>query len=639
MKKNLIRVLSLCLMATMILSGCNKNGDETQTPTTEVVESTAVSIVGTGTHEVGEVVTLENLITVEEAQVGNITQQAILGSDGSLITELDTSTPGSYQVNIIVEFIDGSGYNGTYAYEVTGPTADEEALQLYDSASKYDVISLDNGSVLTFLYDDYVFYMKNEYSAEEDGSLSVHSETTDKDNANSISFMKDSITYSINTGANVEFSYATYDNLMQSYDLLFGMIGGMVDGMTEENGEDDAAEEFTNALSITGQFIKEMITDGGTEYAGVLYSLDGTQYSVERAMVNLMYSKITGQVSDDIKITAGYKITNKETGDVFCISNGNDPATLVSEIIPESETEETEESPYETLEDMMSYIRENANTDSMVKEDTFSIDELKSVILAGQVIEEATEPEQEVEDTEVDVNISEEIQEVPNDTIAQSATYQERHPEIYTWPESETKYRRFLYAITPTTTFNQSIYFKDGTYRLSGEEDVSGDVTMNGENVTGGTGGTSNNSKAQTHNIVSPYATYVLTANSNMDFDTANSTTDKLTFTYGNQKYYVESVKSSDISKYQKSSIYNTDYFEDGSFTVEAKSSEKRTTALGQIIPYNVTYKDPNSGRNVTNGYMVVYNIQNDYLCLYSENLQSTITLLGLMEELVTEVK
>lgn len=639
MKKNLIRVLSLCLMATMILSGCNKNGDETQTPTTEVVESTAVSIVGTGTHEVGEVVTLENLITVEESQVGNITQQAILGSDGSIITELDTSIPGSYQVNIIVEFIDGSGYNGTYAYEVTGPTADEEALQLYDSASEYDVISLDNGSVLTFLYDDYVFYMKNEYSAEEDGSLSVHSETTDKDNANSISFMKDSITYSINTGANVEFSYATYDNLMQSYDLLFGMIGGMIDGMTEENGEDDAAEEFTNALSITGQYIKEMITDGGTEDAGVLYSLDGTQYSVERAMVNLMYSKITGQVSDDIKITAGYKITNKETGDVFCISNGNDPATLVSEIIPESETEETEEFPYETLEDMMSYIRENANTDNMVEEDTFSIDELKSVILAGQVIEEVTEPEQEVENTEVDVNISEEIQEVPNDTIAQSATYQERHPEIYTWPESETKYRRFLYAITPTTTFNQSIYFKDGTYRLSGEEDVSGDVTMNGENVIGGTGGTSNNSKTQTHNIVSPYATYVLTANSNMDFDTANSTTGKLTFTYGNQKYYVESVKSSDISKYQKSSIYNTDYFEDGSFTVEAKSSEKRTTALGQIIPYNVTYKDPNSGRNVTNGYMVVYNIQNDYLCLYSENLQSTVTLLGLMEELVTEVK
>lgn len=625
MKRRLMKVLAICLMMTTVLAGCSKGEPAPQEPVGDVVENTSVSIIGTGTYQVDDVVTIDHIIKIDDAAIGNVVQTAILSSTGTLITELDTSEKGTFEVTVLVEFNDSTSFSGTYAYTVEGPSGDEEAMSLLKNAKDYDVVTVSNGSIFTVLHDGvadfYTVVTNNSDVVYEDGSISLTS--TSKDKANYMSFVKDGIEYFIAYNDVADDTFIDYAKFTEP---LFSDIP-VVDEETELTDEELYELNYTTML-------QNLIQDKGIENVGTLWSIDGRQYTVERSLVGIKYSYMTGQVSDDVVLTASYRLTDVETADTITLNmiNSDLAGAIVFPFI--MDVPEDTEIPTE-YEEYISFMRENFNASERVKEDIFSVEEVREMILAGQLI--TTDKETNTESVD---GIEDEIQEIPNDTIAKQATYSERHPEIYTWPDNETKYRRWCYVITPSTTYNQVIYFEDGTYRLStGEYEDSVTVGDEGsgqsESTPGGDG------KVTTHNIVSPYATYVLSnsKDSNITFDYNTSNASMLVFTYSGQKYFVESVKSSDITKYQKNSLYNLDYFKDGQFTVTASNEEKRATSLGQIIPYNVSYVDPNSGRTVKSGYMCVYNIQNDYLCIYSENLASTISLMGLLENVVIEVK
>lgn len=628
MKKRLMKVLTICLMVTTVLAGCSKGEPAPQEPVDDVVESTAVSIIGTGTHQVDDVVTIDSIIKIDDAAVGNVIQSAMLSSTGTLITELDTSEKGTFEVTILVEFADSTSFSGTYAYTVEGPSGDEEALSLLKNAKDYDVISLSKGSLFTVIHDGTAnFYTVVTNGSEvvlEDGSISITE--TSKDKANYMAFVKDGVDY-----------FVAYDDVADDTFIDYAKFTGpLYEDMPVVDEETELTDEEKYELNYI-TMLQNLIEDKGIENIGTLWSIDGRQYTVERSLIGIKYSYMTGQVSDDVVLTGSYRLTDVETGDTVTLNMTQ--TDLAGAIIfpfimnvPEDEKIPTE------YEEYIAFVRENFNANERVKEDVFSVEKVREMLLAGQSIE----AKEEGSNTESVDGIEEEIQDIPNDTIAKQATYSERHPEIYTWPDNETKYRRWCYVITPTTTYNQVIYFEDGTYRLStGEYDDNVVVGDEGSGQSGDTLSGGSDSKTTTHNIISPYATYVLSnaKDTNMVFDYNASNASMLVFTYSGQKYIVESVKSSDITKYQKNSLYNLDYFKDGQFTVSSSAEEKRATNLGQIIPYNVSYVDPNSGRTVKSGYMCVYNIQNDYLCIYSENLASTITLIGLLDNIVSEVK
>ena len=623
MKRNIAKVLAVLLMTATVLAGCSKN-EPTNEPTSDMVESTAVTIIGSGEHQVGETVIIDNIISIEEASAGNVIQKAILAGNGSLLTELDTSTPGSYEVTVIVEFADSSGFSGVYSYEVIGSTGDEQAVQLLNAADAYEVFSLPNGSLVTVLHDKNLKFFEailtNGEVTYQEGDISYTE--SNKDNANYIQFTSKGKEYYLTIKDAASSTFITADMLLESLSIP-----------ANESESDYESEEQTEEDKYAGYFttiLQNLIKDKGIESVGNLWSIDGRQYTVERSLIGINYSYLTGQVSDDVVLTSSYRLTDVDTADTITLNVIDSDLgyaifePFMSDVVSDVELPED-------YDGYLSYVRDNVDTSVFVKEDTFTVESVKNVLLAGQSVTVA-----EPESTE-EVDIEEQLQEIPNDTIAKETTYNQRHPEIYTWPDSETKYRRFLYVITSNTTFNQAIYFPDGTYRLSGDDEYKDNITIGDD----GSGGNSGNTNSSTHNIISPYATYVLSngGDSELVFDYNTSNASRLVFTYGGQKYYVESVKSSDITRYQKNSIYNPDFFKDGSFTVTSSNEDKRVTSLGQIIPYNVSYTDPNSGRNVKSGYMCVYNIQNDYLCIYSENLASTVTLLGLMEKVVVEVK
>ena len=173
----------------------------------------------------------------------------------------------------------------------------------------------------------------------------------------------------------------------------------------------------------------------------------------------------------------------------------------------------------------------------------------------------------------------------------------------------------------------------------SGKEDVmsGADSGSSGNNNTVSNAGEYNNTVSLA--LVSTTGTYyVSNANrSDVTMDTAGSNNSVAKFTYNGNVYYIESVKATTITNYQKSCIYSTNDMADGNYEIKDNAAKAETTTIGKITPYTISYRDT-KGNNQTKGYMAVYNINNEYLVIYSDNMDSdTSNMVSLLKDLVTK--
>lgn len=622
MKRKVSIILALAITGSMLLTGCANpldkfKKDKTVEESTEVVEEdNRVSVIGSGAYTVGDTVTIDDIVSVSADVAGDVTQKVILDDMGQISDTLDTSATGEYSVSIVVEFIDGTGWSDSYSYVVEGPTGDEQATSLYNSYDGHTIITGQNGTNVTAVY------RTSDMSLTDDETTMISLVGQDK-------IVR---LFTTDTDSNIA---SRIEDLKQSYAVSLDSYKQSLIDSGETISDEDSAK-YDLAKDVYTQLLENIIGDTTETEVGKLYSLDGTQVTVSEVTASLMYSRITGQVSDDRTYPIGYLLKDSSTSDIIYVEVV--PLTESTSLVPLNDDDNL---TYTNYDEFLAGVKEIVTSDRIP---TFSsvvpYDSLTGMILAGRTTGESETVT--TEDNAIEVETSEEEETVSDAIKSAKQTYESKYPQVYKWPENSlgTQYSRWDYIIDEETTFTTTIILADGTAVTS---DSDSDISINTNSSNGATG-ISSASSAETSNevmrsLVSSYGTYTV---SNTDIpdaliDTESSTSSVIKLSYNGNVYYIETARTSTISNYQKTCIYSTSDMSSADYTIAADESKATTTSVGKITPYSITYNDTNNKEQVK-GYMAVYNINNDYLVIYADNMdKDTTTMTDLLSKLISK--
>lgn len=642
MKKRACKIAALMVATSLLMTGCSNpldkfKKDDTTVQGTETVEQPNVSVTDVTEYNKGDTVLPTDLVSYG-ADVA-VTNVAILGTDGSLLDSLDTSVAGEYTVNIVVEMADGNNFTTEYSYTVLGVQADKEAEEIYQKSTSKVAIAGKNNSVLTVTVDGNGDSI-GQYNYTEDPSTGSFSISTDSDKE------ANAATVALSNGYGLSIAPVTSKyNVDDAVQVLTGMLSIAASNATEDDQK---------YIEYVTTFLQNMVEDAGSTSDGtMLHSLDGTQSTVYKANVKIKYSYLTGNAEDDKVIPVGYSIVNTledGTEEIFNVTMNYPEDTpygidVVADTIPASEGEDVP--VFDDYDAFLQSVKDSFDISAVTVNDTTDSDMnmILNHVLAGALSDIKHEDNMD-EDFGVGATNTETVEESSTEEPTESGvvgkakpTYQSKYPDLYKWPESDTKYRRWCYVMHDDNTYTNTVINSDGTFSESGKEEV-----MSGAD-SGNTGGNNTTSDAGAYDntvtlaLVSTTGTYyVSNANrSDVTMDTAGSNNSVAKFTYNGNVYYIESVKSTTITNYQKSCIYSTNDMADGNYEIKGDTVRATATTIGKITPYNISYRDIN-GNNQTKGYMAVYNINNEYLVIYADNMDSDAnTMVTLLKDLVTK--
>lgn len=634
MKRKISIILILTMVASMVLTGCTnpldkfKKGDE-EAPTEIVEENSNVTLTGTGTYFVGDIVTIDDVISIDESVAGNVTNKVFLSDTGSLLEQLDTTVAGEFTVNIVVEFSDVEGWQTQYTYIVEEPES-----KLPDNVKA----NFDNAT-------DICTY----------GSLSIV-------NKDGWEYQKDIVTTTIN-GVEIKPGIYYYDtanksdighayireyssmeeanSVLQSelVEVFAWTLSSTTSAESIEDFENSDVEVDTESNTMWSDFLSTVIVEEETSITGsTLYNVNGTVYS---SNVTAVYLDLSFMKEEYNKVLYAYKQYFNVDGKVYEITYYGDKedvedtldesditqVDITAGVVAEGGLKEQFTKVY-TANPLLSDIAYK----TLVMNPLSNLDILSDVVIIGTYEKEAVVEETTNNKVELEAGTKEET--VSGMVGNVKPTYQSKHPELYTWPESDTKYRKWVYVIGEGVTYTGSIILPDGTV-LS---------TENGDTIDSSNGSTSNGESTQANNsvvvsLMSSYGTYFVSNKDKQEaiIDTANSSSSVAVVSYNNNKYYIETARAATITNYQQNCIYSTAGMKDGSYAVESVDNKAVTTEIGKIIPYTISYTDYNYKKQ-EKGYMAVYNISNDYLVIYADNPDAdTSTMIELLSKLISK--
>lgn len=642
MKKRACKIAALMVATSLLMTGCSNpldkfKKDDVPVQETETIEQPNVSVTTVTEYNKGDTVLPTDLVSYGADTA--VTNVAILGTGGSLLDSLDTSTAGEYTVNIVVEMADGNNFTTEYTYTVLGVQPDKEASEIYQKSTSKVTLAGKNNSMLTVTVDGSGDSI-SQYNYTEDastGSFSISTDSSKEANAATVA-LSDGYGFSI---APVTKKYSVTDTL-QVLNGMFSMVAS------------DTSEDNQKYIGYVSTFLQNMVEDAGSTTDGTtLHSLDGTKSTLYKASAKIKYSYLTGNAADDKVIPIGYYIVNTledGTEELFNVTINYPQDTpygvdIVADTIPATEGEEVP--TFADYDGFLQSIKDSFDISTVTVNDTTSSDIslITSHVLAGSLADIKHEEDLDkgfgVGTTNEEV-LEQASTEEPTESGAVATakkTYQSKYPDLYKWPESDTKYRRWCYIVHDDNTYTNSVINPDGTFMESGKEEVmSGTDSGNvgGNNNTSNAGDYSN---AVTVSLVSTTGTYYVSNNNRSDvtMDTVGSTNSVAKFSYNGNVYYIESVKSTTITNYQKSCIYSTNDMAGGNYEIKNDTAKATTTTIGKITPYSISYVDT-KGNNQTKGYMAVYNINNEYLVIYADNMDAdTNNMVSLLRDLVTK--
>lgn len=634
MKRKISIILILTMVASMVLTGCTnpldkfKKGDE-EAPTEIVEENSNVTLTGAGTYYVGDIVTIDDVISIDESVAGNVTNKVFLSDTGSLLEQLDTTVAGEFTVNIVVEFIDAEGWQTQYTYIVEEPES-----KLPDNVKA----NFDNAT-------DICTY----------GSLSIV-------NKDGWEYQKDIVTTTIN-GVEIKPGIYYYDtanksdighayireyssmeeanSVLQSelVEVFAWTLSFTTSAESIEDFENSDVEVDTESNTMWSDFLSSVIVEEETSITGsTLYDVNGTVYS---SNVTAVYLDLSFMKEEYNKVLYAYKQYFNVDGKIYEITYYGDKedvedtldesditqVDITAGVVAEGGLKEQFTKVY-TANPLMSDIAYK----TLVMNPLSNLDVLSDVVIIGTYEKEAVV--EETTDNKIEVEAGAKEETVSGMVGNVKPTYQSKYPELYTWPESDTKYRKWVYVIGEGVTYTGSIILPDGTV-LS---------TENGDTIDSSNGSTSNGGSTQANNsvvvsLMSSYGTYFVSNKDKQEaiIDTANSSSSVAVVSYNNNKYYIETARAATITNYQQNCIYSTAGMKDGSYVVESVDSKAVTTEIGKIVPYTISYTDYNYKKQ-EKGYMAVYNINNDYLVIYADNPDAdTSTMIELLSKLISK--
>lgn len=656
MKKKFALVLTMLLLVTSI-TGCSMpsfgNKGEEESPSDSEVVTTFMTAKEGIEIEDGTVVSVDTIVDIDPAKAGEVSQLVIMMPDGSVSTEFETSGEGPVTVTVVVEYIDGTSESVDVTLTVTG----KDVLELMSDNLKNNVLNYD-WDVLTVP----VYNSTDSFSVSHSEKLTLRvDETTLSDGVSfegstseEMSWVVIGLTKSdeeaLATEGNSPLRNTT--NLNKMLDML-----AMFMSMDTDLGE-ESTELANKMIEYLKQFMQEIVKVSSEVTDYVMYDEEGTSYPVK-----VVYHTVDGQ-------EYGYGINKYPV--IYYVDYTDTTRLLFTDSTvevgewqtPDEEQEEESGAPFE-LEDFKTMTYDEFKTamtstpdgwsmvSDMYTEKTPTIGDMVDNIILGSY--EAVKPAEEVQESEqpevtetpaeqtVEVETpTEEIKEETTTSANKRVTYAQKYPQLFTWQNSEdaATYRRWYYIINDSTSFVGTIRYPDGTV-IEGDEVFDEGFrydTTNGEE-SNRNDYREDGQKIQTYKITSNYETYtVTTANTSRTLDvlTSESTSDRAVIKYGDNRFYIQTVRPYDISSFMTTSFYSTSNYQGGEFTVkEGSSNQVKQTDYGKIVPYTVTYKNT-KGTSVTEQYMAIYNINNDYLVCYADNLTGTDDLFSrLLEELV----
>lgn len=633
MKRRKLFLIVPAVLIIAMLTGCsvnipflNKDDEQTGEPAPgddQVGDdgSTRAQIVDGLSFYVGDTVVVGDLVTIDVMHSDNVIQSVIMQDDGTIADSYTFQQEGSYALTVLVEFLDGVVFNGQANVEVSTPElalpdniVNNLATKSWSIGEFESVAGADYLGVTAGVSGVKASYVNDMVAISGVGQLYglESSPASLPINAKAVVIEQQAIAVLNAVGMS---QFTTDISMALSVNGIQAILS--IDG---EPTEEDIAN-VTNPLGWYKQWYSSIVTASSVPTDVIIYDTDGREYPV-----NVV------QYTMDLTSLGGSSMTY--AGPAYIEYNGSrilfDLSNAVSITVPmpwmEDGSDVAVPASYDELVQLLPTIMTDeakqalTNGRPSVNDVTANMRSLSDNLMLGDVTHLL--PTQEPGSEVVEDPGAEEIPEEEGVVADVHKSYAQQHPEIYTWPEDQTKYRRWVYLIDKTTQFVSTIINPDGTHTISGltEEDDWRIDTGTGEGsnpptvppvVTG-----------ESYELTSNYATYLF-SESQMDgvkFDKDNSTGGRLVLTYNGKKYYVETVRTSQIQNYVSSCLYNTDGFANGSFQVVEHSGDAQGTSIGKIIEYTIRYSD-STGTARENPYMAVYNIYNDYLCIYGEQL------------------
>lgn len=618
MKRELKLLLTLILICMMV-SACSLpfgKDDEEGSPIdgAGIEQNDNVHIIGTGVYTVGQIIGINDVIQIDPEVEDMVINKVFLATTGNVVEQLNTDAPGSYAMSIAVEFNDGSGWSGMYEYVVEDLPVRDEVKVLIDAINNGVPYKWNAGLGVDITYINNRGY-----------NIVDVLDTTPIANREAKLL--------INANNNIDdYNIIVVDCTAEDYERALSEVYIQIPiDMLDLVFSYPAYEDMEIDNDIASRYIASMC-GRSSQTIEYVYDLDGNSYPLVEFKFRFDFGRMDDPATSLPTERCDYYI---DLGDkILAVCSGwNDKwyAERDPEFTVDINNVDSADYDISTVEGFTSFIADvfdRENTDRLI-EYCFIVDYrthvqefIKDNLLIGKY------PDGSVGSNSVNVSDSgEEMQETSGETANIKPSYQSRYPELYTWPANEVVYTRWRYVIEQGVSYVGSIILPDGTV-LSVEENRNDGTSYDTSGGNGGSGGNTttepDTTAFQMVSLMSNYGTYYV---SNKDvsgavIDTANSTASVAQLTYMGNKYYIETARTNTISNYQASCIYSTSIMSSNDYRIEANEAGRITTEIGVITPYTIEYFDVNGDKQVK-GYMSVYNLNNDYIVVYADNLDT----------------
>lgn len=624
-------VLSLTACSVPNLPFFNKeddNGSTEEQPTdTPGTGEDRVFPISDLTFNTGDTITVNDLVTIDEMYAGDVIQTAVL-YDGSVVTgSANADEPysllnaGSEVFTVMVEFIDGVVYSGDVTIEIVdaGPEFPDE-LHNNIASKQWSTITIAEQS------DDIMNIVSSSYSVSfvQDAIEIVTAGSMISDDGRplySLSFMDSSKTFNHDPSQ-------TDFQVVPGLELVYQMASSF-------------AEEGDTNVAILGHLLdlyKNSVTVSVQDMSAKLYGADGISYPI----MGYVYTVDFSAYGDKSYTICDVLYIDLPDGRLLFTSNDANIVEGSDDIVPG----DVDMSSITSYDDFVQLVMNNESLRNAVvgfaSSRTNPVDMMnKAPVITNNVVlgdVSSLLPKDEPGETVVETP-PDQSEEIPTESGVVGdmfVPYNVRHPYLYTWAEDATKYRRWVYTIDDETQYISSIIYPDGTQRVSGVNGGSDD-DWRLETGTGSGGTTTNPTNPDNYTLSSQYASYKVKPIDDVTFNQTESTTGRLSVSYGGAKFYIETIRPAQVQNYLSTSLYPVSNYKNNKYVITEEQSDLVTTDIGLITPYTVKYTDA-SGKETTSGYMAVYNISNDYLCIYSDSLPMDVNVfVNLLKGMVTK--
>lgn len=621
-KTSVLRMTAIGLSMALLLGGCSApnipflNKDKGNNQTSEVDDSdllpTSKIIPNDGlTFTVGDIVTFDSLASMSAEDEGNALQKVIMYSDGTITESYEFTETGIQNVLVAVQFLDGSSDTNQVTVEVV-----EREINLPDElvnhikTGNWDIRniasfddSLDSSPLVSMSYNTNALLV-------DDYSMGIAYQTSDKEVLYTSYITPDMVS---------EYKRNGFD--LFSKDVSLRVAASFLTAMTGDDA-DEEAQKMIQFFNWYADWYESATTAAKVESGLSLYDVDGNGYPIyiTEYTVNL------APIADESVSFAGPAYIEYNGNRIFLVLQSEAVISDGSGMYEEAGNSDVELPT--TYEEFLNFLKDNtdasdySNLGVSVNEVNNRLKNIVNDVVLGDVtpLLPLAPPDATVVAGESGEEELEEVGAVADTFIP----YSQKYPQIYRWPANDTVYTRWVYIIDNSTQFVSSIINPDGTTLISGFDDgTDWRLQMGTDGTTTSTGGSTSTGGGvdeQTYTINSSYAAYdiVTSGMTGSTIDEDYSTSGRVVIKYNGNTYYIETVRVTQIQSYMANSLYSTDLYKDGAFRVH--EDDKSTTTNGEITSYKVSYK---TGANADkdSAYMAVYNVHNDYLCCYGDNL------------------